>query len=118
MGNWEGALARANEIRLARARLKRAIRAGDPLLTDVIDPHAEIPNRDEIEKAIANMTVEELVCAAPYVGSVRFAKLWQGYSGRPKPGLRVRDLAEARRVAFAGYLRAKGVGLDRDEAAA
>ena len=94
MGNWEGALARANEIRLARARLKRAVRAGDPLLTDVIDPHAAIANRDEIEAAIANMAVEELVCAAPYVGSVRYAKLWRGFDMRPKPGLRVRDLGD------------------------
>lgn len=110
--NWQEPLEQANEIRFARARIKRDISAGRLRLPDVVDPHVELPNRDEIERAIENMKLEQLVSAAPRVGPSRYGKLWAQFAGAPaRNGLRVNALGAVRRAQLASFLRVKGIGV-------
>ena len=59
------ALAKANKIRLARAELKRKVRAGEIAVADLLAPGATIPQEAE------SMTLCELLCAQQGWGIVR-----------------------------------------------
>lgn len=76
------ALANANKVRLARATLKRRVRAGEVDVADLLEPGETIPAEAEA------MATEELLFAQHRWGSTRVRKLlnWLAISGRRPVG--------------------------------
>jgi len=62
-------IARARKIRKIRSELKRAIKNGDILISDIF------ADRERYDLYFANMRVHELVCAFPGYGTVSAEKL-------------------------------------------
>jgi hypothetical protein len=90
------ALARANEVRLARAALKRAVSAGRHSVTDVI---LESPWEAE------SMSLSELLCSQRRWGRARSRKLLA--SAALSEGKRVGTLTERQRRILVAALEAK-----------
>ena len=90
------ALARANEVRLARAALKREISAGRRSVTEVI-----IESPWEVE----SMSLSELLCSQRRWGRARSRKLLA--SAALGEGKKVGSLTERQRRILAGALEAK-----------
>jgi hypothetical protein len=90
------ALARANEVRLARAALKREISAGRRSVTDVI---SDSPWEAE------SMSLSELLCSQRRWGRARSRKLLS--SAALGEGKKVGSLTERQRRILVGALEAK-----------
>jgi hypothetical protein len=90
------ALARANQVRLARAALKREIGAGHRSVTDVI---ADSPWEAE------SMSLSELLCSQRRWGRARSRKLLA--SAALGEGKKVGTLTERQRRILVGALEAK-----------
>jgi hypothetical protein len=90
------ALARANEVRLARAALKRDIGAGRRAVTDVI-----IDSPWEAD----SMSLSELLCSQRRWGRARSRKLLS--SAALSEGKKIGSLTERQRRILVGALEAK-----------
>lgn len=91
------ALRRANEIRSARAQLKRDLRAGRENLTDLLlDPPAYLDTAK----------VFDLMLAMPRYGRVKVNKLL--FQARISPSKTVSGLSERQRTELVGLIRCGG----------
>lgn len=92
------ALARANEIRLGRAQVKRDIHAGRKSLpTTLLDPPG----------CVDSALVEEIIRALPRFGAARARKLMhEAFVG---PSRRVGNLTEREQKALVARLRHRGI---------
>jgi hypothetical protein len=93
------ALARANQVRLARAALKRDIRAGRRQVTDVV-----LDSPWEAD----SMSLSELLCSQRRWGRARSRKLLS--SAALSEGKRLGTLTERQRRILVGALEAKFAG--------
>jgi hypothetical protein len=71
------ALQHANDIRFRRSAIKAEIRAGTKTIRDVLEVHevAGIGTLDDVDPAIASMTVADLLAEQPRWGPTRAGKL-------------------------------------------
>lgn len=71
------ALQRANDHRLRRAAIKREVKAGTKTIRDVLEVHevAGIDTLEDVDPAIASMTVADLLAEQPRWGPTRAGKL-------------------------------------------
>jgi hypothetical protein len=90
-------LGKANEIRIARARLKQQLRDGDARFEQILASPPE---------CVGTATVLDLLLAVPKVGPVRASRLLA--TARVSQTTVVRRLSERQRAELVGLLRSRG----------
>jgi hypothetical protein len=90
-------LSKANEIRIARARLKQQLRAGEARVEQIL---ASPP------KCVGTATVLDLLLAVPKIGPVRAGRLLS--SARVSQSASIGKLTERQRAHLVDLLRSRG----------
>jgi hypothetical protein len=93
-------LSRANEIRLARARLKQQLRTGEARVEQILASPPE---------CLGTATVLDLLLAVPKIGPVRASRLLT--TARVSQTTIIRRLSQRQRAQLVDLLRSRGVSL-------
>ena len=97
MGTRDENLARANEIRRARAKTKREIRKTPEIMLEIL--------RGPIPEHMQSISAADLVCSARGIGRVRGNRLL--IIAGVRSNLRLRDLTVRQRTVLAGLVVGK-----------